>query len=96
MRSGDQPPSELLVGRTRASRLPPSNMGSRDNLNNTPACERLIDAERGNPFLHDLADKPSARILIETEVNGRVDLFQFISFRHAPASSQRETKDNVL
>lgn len=82
-------------GRTRASRSEMIIASDRDNLNNASACERLIDAERGNPFLHDLANKPSARILIETEVNGCVSLFQFIPFRHSAASSHGEPENNA-
>lgn len=49
-----------------------ANQGARHN--------RLIAPEAQHDVAHDLANKPSARILIETEVNGRVDLFQYFPF----------------
>jgi len=71
------PPCSAREGRVSSTDALP-------DYHHSPARERLIDAERGNPFRDDLANKPSARILIETEVHGRVDLFQFIPF-HVPA-----------
>lgn len=49
--------------------------------NIVPGHHRRIDAEARDNLRDDLANKPSARILIETEIDGRVDLFQFIPVR---------------
>lgn len=67
----------------REPRLPNPNRGSRDKLNQDLREHRLIVPEVQQEIAHDLANKPSARILIETEVNGRVDLYQFIDFRRS-------------
>lgn len=60
--------------------LTPSTGGSRGEVHDAFGSHRLIASEAQHDVAHDLLNKPSARILIETEVNGRVDLYQFIPF----------------
>lgn len=64
MRSGEQPPSELLVGRTRASRLPSSTGGSRDKFNKSARHDRLIAPEAQNHGLDNFPDQPGTVVLI--------------------------------
>lgn len=84
----------MIVRKSNSQRVPPCSAregraSSTDALpdhHNASARERLIDAERGNPFLHDLTNEPSARILIETEVGGVAALFIFQPFHLAELS----------
>lgn len=63
--------------------------------NIVPGQDRRIDAEARDNFRDDLANKASARILIETEVGGVAALYQFIPFIHSAASSHGEQENNA-
>lgn len=80
------PPCSAREGAARTPRAVPDHHNLIDD-------QRLIAAECTDPILHDLPNKASARILIETEVNGCVSLFEFISFRHAHRNSQGARHD---
>lgn len=92
----------MIDRKTNSQRVPPcSARTSRSDSvhhwsdrDNTFANPRFVVAEAGNPVCDDRPNKPSARILVETEINGRVDLYEFISFRHAQPSSQKERGNN--
>lgn len=89
MIAGDQPPSELL-GRVapRAPRLPSPDMGSRGNLNDSPAREGLIASERGNPFGDDAPDQAGTLVFIEFGRSGIAVPCLFQSFIHAQPISK--------
>ncbi|MGN7930281.1 hypothetical protein [Sphingopyxis sp. 22461] len=54
---------------------------SPDN-HNTPARERLIDAERGNPFSDDASNQPGTVVLIGIGDSGIAVPFRFFPFIH--------------
>lgn len=67
----------------RESRASASSIGdARDKFTHAIGCHRPVGSEARHVVAQNLANQPSARILIETEVHGRVDLFEFIPFNH--------------
>ena len=56
MTTGDQPPSELLVGRTRAPRQ--SSTDCRGNLHNVISDPSAVNAKGRHPIRDDLTDQP--------------------------------------
>lgn len=79
----------MIVRKTnpRAGRYPRAGTGAGSSTGPAPKSHNTIGrhspsfSEAGDKFGDDLANKPSARIFIETEIDGRVDLFQFIPVR---------------
>lgn len=75
------PDQSVALGRTRASRLPVP-LGSRDNLNHSPAREGLIAAERGNPFRDNASDQSGTVVFVEFGRSGIAVPCLFQSFIH--------------
>lgn len=72
------PPCSARESRASASSIG----GARDKLHHSSARERLIDAERGNPFRDDAPDQPGTLVFIEFGRSGIAVPCLHFSFIH--------------
>lgn len=79
----------------RAPRLPTSTGGSRGNSNHALGGHRLIASEAQHDFAHDLANKPSARILIGRAIL-IIDIGDWERLSHLPWRAGFQSRRTVI